>query len=173
MNSNIRHVAIIMDGNGRWAEQRGLPRTAGHRQGAKQVSEVLEAANECGVEFLTLYAFSTENWKRPPAEITALMNLLEEFIDRNLPELQKREVRLRTIGRTAGLPAGARRKLLAAVEADYQKTLERMAELRAKGRTRSATYYQLMASKMTAQNLLSMYAVYGLRDTLPGDGTKE
>ena len=122
MNSNIRHVAIIMDGNGRWAEQRGLPRTAGHRQGAKQVSEVLEAANECGVEFLTLYAFSTENWKRPPAEITALMNLLEEFIDRNLPELQKREVRLRTIGRTAGLPAGARRKLLAAVEATKNNT---------------------------------------------------
>ena len=122
MNSNIRHVAIIMDGNGRWAEQRGLPRTAGHRQGAKQVSEMLEAANECGVEFLTLYAFSTENWKRPPAEITALMNLLEEFIDRNLPELQKREVRLRTIGRTAGLPAGARRKLLAAVEATKNNT---------------------------------------------------
>ena len=117
MNGTIRHVAIIMDGNGRWAEQRGLPRTAGHRQGAKQVSEVLEAANECGVEFLTLYAFSTENWKRPPAEIAALMNLLEEFIDRNLPELQKREVRLRTIGRTGGLPAGARKKLLAAVEA--------------------------------------------------------
>ena len=64
-------------------------------------------------------------------------------------------------------------QMLAAVEADYQKTLERMAELRAKGRTRSTTYYQLMASKMTAQNLLSMYAVYGLRDTLPGDGTKE
>ena len=122
MNGTIRHVAIIMDGNGRWAEQRGLPRTAGHRQGAKQVSEVLEAANECGVEFLTLYAFSTENWKRPPAEIAALMNLLEEFIDRNLPELQKREVRLRTIGRTAGLPAGARRKLLAAVEATKNNT---------------------------------------------------
>ena len=122
MNGTIRHVAIIMDGNGRWAEQRGLPRTAGHRQGAKQVSEVLEAANECGVEFLTLYAFSTENWKRPPAEIAALMNLLEEFIDRNLPELQKREVRLRTIGRTGGLPAGARKKLLAAVEATMVKS---------------------------------------------------
>ena len=113
----VRHVAIIMDGNGRWADRRGLPKVEGHRQGARQVSEVLEAAQEAGVEFLTLYAFSTENWKRPPAEIAALMGLLEEFIDQNLPELQKREVRLRTIGRTEGLPAGARRKLLAAVEA--------------------------------------------------------
>lgn len=111
-----RHVAIIMDGNGRWAERRGLPKVEGHRQGARQVTEVLKAAQEYGIEFLTLYAFSTENWKRPIAEVTALMGLLEEFIDDKLPELMKNRIRLRTIGRTADLFPGARRKLLHAIE---------------------------------------------------------
>ncbi len=118
----ISHVAIIMDGNGRWADQRGLPKVEGHRQGARQVSEVLEAAREFGIETLTLYAFSTENWKRPLAEVTALMGLLEEFIDGKLPELMEKNVRLRTIGRTAGLYPGARKKLLAAVEATKNNT---------------------------------------------------
>ena len=118
----VRHVAIIMDGNGRWADRRGLPRVEGHRQGARQVSEVLEAAQEAGVEFLTLYAFSTENWKRPPSEVAALMGLLEEFLDDKLPELMEKNVRLRTVGRTDGLPAGARRKLLAAIKATAGNT---------------------------------------------------
>ncbi|WP_288593788.1 isoprenyl transferase [uncultured Victivallis sp.] len=112
----VRHVAIIMDGNGRWAERRGLPKVEGHRQGARQVTEVLKAAQEYGVEFLTLYAFSTENWKRPVAEVTALMGLLEEFIDDKLPELMKNGIRLRTIGRTEDLFPGARKKLLHAIE---------------------------------------------------------
>ncbi|WP_276740226.1 isoprenyl transferase [Victivallis vadensis] len=112
----VRHVAIIMDGNGRWAERRGLPKVEGHRQGARQVTEVLKAAQEYGVEFLTLYAFSTENWKRPVAEVTALMGLLEEFIDDKLPELMKNGIRLRTIGRTEDLFPGARKKLLYAIE---------------------------------------------------------
>ena len=120
-NSNgtkkISHVAIIMDGNGRWADRRGLPKVEGHRQGARQVSEVLNAARDFGIEILTLYAFSTENWKRPLAEVKALMGLLEEFLDEKLPELVENRVRLRTIGRTDGLYPGARRKLLAAVEA--------------------------------------------------------
>lgn len=115
-NVKIRHVAIIMDGNGRWAERRGLPKVEGHRQGARQVTEVLKAAQEYGVEFLTLYAFSTENWKRPVAEVTALMGLLEEFIDDKLPELMKNGIRLRTIGRTEDLFPGARKKLLYAIE---------------------------------------------------------
>ncbi len=105
-----------MDGNGRWAERRGLPKVEGHRQGARQVTEVLKAAQEYGVEFLTLYAFSTENWKRPVAEVTALMGLLEEFIDDKLPELMKNGIRLRTIGRTEDLFPGARKKLLHAIE---------------------------------------------------------
>ena len=88
----------------------------GHRQGARQVTEVLKAAQEYGVEFLTLYAFSTENWKRPVAEVTALMGLLEEFIDDKLPELMKNGIRLRTIGRTEDLFPGARKKLLHAIE---------------------------------------------------------
>lgn len=112
----MRHVAIIMDGNGRWAQHRGLPRVEGHRQGARQVSAVLDAAREFGVEYLTLYAFSTENWKRPPAEVLALMNLLEEFIDAQLPVMREKNVRLKTLGRTEGLPAGPRKKLLAAIE---------------------------------------------------------
>ena len=105
-----------MDGNGRWAERRGLPKVEGHRQGARQVTEVLKAAQEYGVEFLKLYAFSTENWKRPVAEVTALMGLLEEFIDDKLPELMKNGIRLRTIGRTEDLFPGARKKLLHAIE---------------------------------------------------------
>ena len=115
-NVKVRHVAIIMDGNGRWAERRGLPKVEGHWQGARQVTEVLKAAQEYGVEFLTLYAFSTENWKRPVAEVTALMGLLEEFIDDKLPELMKNGIRLRTIGRTEDLFPGARKKLLHAIE---------------------------------------------------------
>ena len=115
-NVKVRHVAIIMDGNGRWAQRRGLPKVEGHRQGARQVTEVLKAAQEYGVEFLTLYAFSTENWKRPVAEVTALMGLLEEFIDDKLPELMKNGIRLRTIGRTEDLFPGARKKLLYAIE---------------------------------------------------------
>ena len=118
----VRHVAIIMDGNGRWADRRGLPKVEGHRQGARQVSEVLEAAQEAGVEFLTLYAFSTENWKRPPSEVAALMGLLEEFLDDKLPELMEKNVRLRTVGRPDGPPAGARRNLLAAIKATAGNT---------------------------------------------------
>lgn len=112
----IRHVAIIMDGNGRWAQLRGLPRVEGHKQGARQVSEVLKAARELGIEYLTLYAFSTENWKRPVTEIAALMGLLEKFLDDKLPELMENNVRLRTIGRTDGLYPGARKKLLNVIE---------------------------------------------------------
>ena len=112
-----RHVAIIMDGNGRWAERRGLPRSAGHRAGVEAVTRTLEAARDAGVEMMTLYAFSTENWKRPAAEVAALMSLLVEFLAVKLPELQRDNVRLRTIGRSAGLPAAARKALLGAVSA--------------------------------------------------------
>ena len=112
-----RHVAIIMDGNGRWAERRGLPRSAGHRAGADAVTRTMEDARQAGIRMLTLYAFSTENWKRPAAEVAALMSLLVEFLAVKLPELQRDNVRLRTIGRSAGLPAAARKALLGAVSA--------------------------------------------------------
>ncbi len=117
-----RHVAIIMDGNGRWAERRGLPRSQGHRAGADAVSRGLDAAVEFGVEVLTLYAFSTENWKRPAAEVTALMELLVEFLAGKLPEMKKRGVRLRTVGRTSGLPDAARKALLNTVSATADNT---------------------------------------------------
>lgn len=112
----IRHVAIIMDGNGRWADRRGLPKIEGHRQGARQISEILQAAKDAGIQYLTLYAFSTENWKRPPLEVKALMELMEQFLDEKLPELMEKNIRLRTIGRTSDLPSGVRKKLLAAIE---------------------------------------------------------
>lgn len=103
------HVAVIMDGNGRWATGRGLPRVAGHREGVKAVRTLVRAADEVGLRFLTLYAFSTENWRRPQDEVTTLMRLLEESIYRELPELMERNVRLRVIGRPTGVPLPVRR----------------------------------------------------------------
>ncbi|HPA18030.1 MAG TPA: isoprenyl transferase [Verrucomicrobiae bacterium] len=100
-----RHVAIIMDGNGRWAKQRGLPRIEGHRKGTDSVRATVEAAGETGVEFLTLYAFSVENWSRPKAEVDTLMRLLQQFLRDEIAELNKHNVRLQAIGRLADLPA--------------------------------------------------------------------
>lgn len=99
------HVAIIMDGNGRWAQARGLPRIEGHREGAKAVQAVMRACQESGVRYLTLYAFSTENWSRPRLEITALMDILIHFLNENEPELHKNQIRLRTIGCLTDLPS--------------------------------------------------------------------
>ena len=93
-----RHVAIIMDGNGRWAKARGLPRAAGHRQGAEAARKVLRAAGEAGVECLTLYAFSSENWRRPEEEVNDLMGLLRFYIQKELDSLHREGVRLRIIG---------------------------------------------------------------------------
>ena len=93
-----RHVAVIMDGNGRWAKARGLPRVAGHRQGAEAVRKVLRAAGEAGVECLTLYAFSSENWRRPEAEIADLTGLLRFYLGAELNNLHKEGVRLRILG---------------------------------------------------------------------------
>jgi undecaprenyl diphosphate synthase len=92
------HVAIIMDGNGRWAKQRGLPRTEGHRRGVENVRACVRAAAELGVRYLTLYAFSSENWRRPRTEVAALMSLLKRFIRRDLVELHQENVRIRVIG---------------------------------------------------------------------------
>jgi undecaprenyl diphosphate synthase len=94
-----RHVAIIMDGNGRWAKSRGLPRLAGHRAGARNIRRVIQAFADGGVEYLTLYAFSTENWSRPPSEVSGLWRLLGEVIDRELNALHENGVRLLHIGR--------------------------------------------------------------------------
>ena len=117
-----QHIAIIMDGSGRWATERGLPRSEGHRAGARQLATVADAAARLGVQYLTLYAFSTENWRRPIAEVTALMGLLREFVDERLPELVERNIRLWTIGRTDDLPAPTRNALRKAIEATSHNT---------------------------------------------------
>src|SRR2546427_555685 len=103
------HVAIIMDGNGRWATHRGLPRVAGHHEGVKSARSIVRAASALGLRYLTLYAFSTENWSRPPDEVSMLMSLLERSVNAELPELMARNARLRVLGRPHGLPAGVRR----------------------------------------------------------------
>jgi len=104
-----RHVAIIMDGNGRWAERRGQPRTVGHHRGVDQVREIIRAAPDLGVETLTLFAFSTENWKRPDYEVSVLMRLFKRYIIREVDDLDHERVRVQFIGEREGLPAGLRR----------------------------------------------------------------
>jgi undecaprenyl diphosphate synthase len=97
------HVAIIMDGNGRWAKQRGLPRTMGHRKGVDAVRETVRAAGDIGVKYLTLFAFSSENWRRPETEVSDLLGLLKAFIRRDLSELHRQNVRVKIIGDRHGL----------------------------------------------------------------------
>jgi undecaprenyl diphosphate synthase len=112
----VNHLAIIMDGNGRWAEERGLTRSDGHRAGARQIAVAAQAAMKAGIKYLTLYAFSTENWKRPQPEVTVLMELISEFAKSELPAMLRDGVRLRTIGRTADLPFAARTALEFAIK---------------------------------------------------------
>jgi undecaprenyl diphosphate synthase len=111
-----KHVAVIMDGNGRWANERGLPRVAGHRAGVKTVREIVKASIDFGVPVLTLYAFSQENWKRPKEEITVLMKLLDFFLDKELKNLIRQGVQFRTLGRIEALPLGVQKKIKEAVE---------------------------------------------------------
>ncbi len=98
-----RHVAIIMDGNGRWAAQRGLPRVEGHRRGVEALRRTVRAAGDLGIDFLTIFSFSSENWSRPPAEITELMGLLRRFVRNDLADLHRNNVRVRVIGEREGL----------------------------------------------------------------------
>lgn len=110
------HVAIIMDGNGRWARARSLPRLAGHRAGVDNLRRVLEACVEFGIQYLTIYAFSTENWNRPVDEVRGLMNILEEVIDRELQKLNEKGVQLRHIGRLERLLPELQEKVRHAIE---------------------------------------------------------
>src|SRR5713226_9403200 len=117
-----RHVAVIMDGNGRWATNRGLPRVAGHGEGVKSVRAVVRTAGELGIQFLTLYAFSSENWNRPHQEVSTLMALLERSIERELPELMERNVRFRVIGRADGVPARVGERIQRLIETTSRNT---------------------------------------------------
>ncbi len=114
------HVAVIMDGNGRWAKSRGLPRLAGHRAGVESVRQIVRACAELGVKVLTLYSFSTENWLRPKSEVSQLMRLLSYALKRETLELDKNNVRLRAVGRLTALPA--------AVRAELQESIRRLAK---------------------------------------------
>ncbi|GAP20641.1 isoprenyl transferase [Leptolinea tardivitalis] len=110
------HVAIIMDGNGRWAKSRGLPRLAGHKAGTENLRRVIRSFVEFGIKYLTIYAFSTENWGRPADEVTGLMNIIKEVIEKELDELNKEGVQLRHIGHLDGLEPDLQEKVLNAVE---------------------------------------------------------
>jgi len=115
-NKFPRHVAIIMDGNGRWAIARGLPRVAGHKAGTENLRRVIRSTVEFGIQYLTIYAFSTENWGRPPEEVQGLMGILQDVIDRELHELHNEGVQLRHIGRLERLDPKIQAKVLKAIE---------------------------------------------------------
>ena len=144
-----------MDGNGRWAQQRGLPRLIGHEQGAKSIRECVDAALEVGVEYLTLYAFSSENWKRPAAEVQGLMKLLERFLEEKVREMVREGVRLQAIGRLTELPDICQRKLseaIAATSANSRLTL--ILALSYSGRTEIVDAVRSIARDVRAGKLL-------------------
>lgn len=120
--NQLQHIAIIMDGNGRWAKDRGLPRAEGHRAGADSVKTAVEVCLEQGINYLTLYAFSSENWKRPRHEIDSLMTLLEQFLKKKLPEMSRQGIRLHAIGRLDRLPKKTRSALEKAIESTKENT---------------------------------------------------
>jgi undecaprenyl diphosphate synthase len=117
-----RHVAVIMDGNGRWAERRGLSRLHGHRAGKQSVRAIVEATRRLGIPFLTLYAFSTENWGRPPREVDGLMSLLRRYLATELDKMMKNEIRLLAIGNLRRLPPAVRDALRSTIEATRENT---------------------------------------------------
>ncbi len=117
-----RHIAMIMDGNGRWAKQRGLPRIAGHREGVRSVRDIVEVCGQLGIEVLTLYTFSTENWRRPQKEVSALMKLLLKTLRKEIDDLVKNNVRLLTIGNLEQLPKVAHQGMLEGMAATRENT---------------------------------------------------
>ena len=125
-NKSVRHLAVIMDGNGRWAQQRGLPRFEGHLAGARRVVDFMSWMEKFDIEYVTLYAFSTENWKRSEEEVQYLMNLLADFLDKNAEKLCRNKIRLRVTGRLSGLPDFCVRRLEDIMEKtslSYDRTL--------------------------------------------------
>ena len=135
-----RHVAIIMDGNGRWAKRRGLPRTVGHSAGTEALRGIIRASDDWGIEALTIYAFSTENWARPQDEVGALMRLLLQYFASEIDELDEKNVCIRILGDVAGLPAPQREAVTRAMErtrANTRPKAQHRAQLRGAGRTRA------------------------------------
>jgi undecaprenyl diphosphate synthase len=143
-----------MDGNGRWATGRGLPRVAGHRQGVKTARTIVRAAGEIGLRYLTLYAFSTENWNRPEDEVATLMKLLEESMARELRELMERNVRLSVIGRPTGVPVALRRGIERVVEATRHNTgLNLIMAFNYGGRDELVDAFRALAQRVAAGEL--------------------
>ena len=117
-----KHVAVIMDGNGRWANEKGMPRIAGHKAGMESVRDIVKASSQLGVKYLTLYAFSIENWKRPATEVMGLMGILEQYLRSEIDELHANGVRLRTIGKLSSLPKVVQKLLKESIERTAENT---------------------------------------------------
>jgi undecaprenyl diphosphate synthase len=150
-----RHVAIIMDGNGRWAKRQGLARMFGHRQGVETVHRITEAAAELGISYMTLYAFSTENWNRPKEEVDALMALLVDTIAKETPTLMKNNIRLQAIGDLSRLPAMTREKFLTCIDDTRANTgLTLVIALSYSARWEMIVAMQQIAKEVQAGNLL-------------------
>ncbi|MCL6560547.1 MAG: isoprenyl transferase [Firmicutes bacterium] len=149
-----RHVAIIMDGNGRWARRRGMPRAFGHRAGVESLRDVVKICSELKIQVLTVYAFSTENWKRPQEEVNILMDLLVEYLNKEIDELCKNGVRINPIGRLADLPAAARSALAMAKERSRDnRGLVLNIALNYGGRTEIVDAVRAIAAKVAAGKL--------------------
>ncbi|MEW6130214.1 MAG: isoprenyl transferase [Acidobacteriota bacterium] len=154
LNKLPAHVAIIMDGNGRWATGRNLPRVAGHRAGADSVRCAVETAARLGLKHLTLYAFSTENWKRPKLEVRALMDLLVEFLRKELPELRKNNIRFQMLGRVEGLHISVLEQIRKAELATFQNTgLQLNVALNYSGRSEILDACRAIAKEVAAGHL--------------------
>jgi undecaprenyl diphosphate synthase len=148
------HVAIIMDGNGRWAQQRNLPRAKGHEKGAESVRVAIKACKKMGIKFLTVYAFSVENWNRPKPEIEALMALLKKFLRNEEREFHENKIRLRAIGRLSDLPKSVRRELNHVMQTtEHYKDATLVLALSYGGRTEIAHAAQELARKAKAGTL--------------------
>ena len=153
-NNIIKHLAVIMDGNGRWAAERGLERSEGHKEGAKRVFDLVDAVRKFDIKYVTLYAFSTENWKRSKEEVDYLMDLLCSFLDANISDLKKQRVRLLALGRIEGLPQKCverLRKAEAVTAEDYDYTL--IIALNYGGRCEIADAAKKIAEKVQAGSL--------------------
>ena len=149
-----KHVAIIMDGNGRWAQQRGLPRAKGHEKGAESVRVAIKTCKKLGIKYLTVYAFSVENWNRPKAEVEALMNLLKKFLRNEEREFHENHIRLRAIGRLSDLPKSVRRELNHVMQAtEHYKDATLVLALSYGGRTEIANAARELARKVKAGTL--------------------
>jgi len=169
------HIAIIMDGNGRWAKERGLPRVAGHREGVNSVRDIVEVCGQLGIKYLTLFAFSTENWKRPKNEVSVLMRLLVKSLRDETDRLLANNVRLRTVGDTASLPKDVQEELLFSVEKTKKNTgLMLVLALSYSGRwdivnairriARAVEHYEMRSNDVTEKVISSYLTTHGIPD---------